>query len=146
MTQTFNLAKSPLIFYSFLAPLIIVGSFYNLVYGLILGETPNVRIGPWSLLGFVVLPLMIIATYLRNKCVITDEYVRIYKREFLRSENDFSISERVLAVKDRPLFSIFRKTFHTLTITEKTTGDVVFNEDLETSSSYTEKIRSALRS
>lgn len=146
MKLTFNLSKSTLIFYSLLAPFVIGGSFYNLYYGLILGEGSHVKIGAWSLLGFVVLPLMLIATYLRNRCIITDQYVRIYKREFSRSEYDFAISERFLAMKNRPLFSIFRKTFHTLTITEKTTGNLVFNEDLETSSAYAEKIRSALRS
>lgn len=145
MKQTFNLSKSTLIFYSLLAPFVIGGSFYNLYYGLILGESSHVKIGAWSLLGFVVLPLMLVATYFRNKCVITDQYVRIYKREFSRSEYDFNISDRFLAIKDRPLFSIYRKIFPTLTISEKTTGEIVFHEDLETSASYTSKIRSALR-
>lgn len=145
MKQTFNLSKSTLIFYSVIAPFIIAGSFYNLVYGLILGKTSIVRIGAWSLLGFIVLPLMLIATYLRNKCVVTDGYVRIHKKEFSRSEYDFTITDRFLSIKDRPLFSMFRKTFHILTITQKTDGSVVFEQDLETSSAYTEKIRSALR-
>ncbi|MDQ0594831.1 hypothetical protein QFZ37_003200 [Chryseobacterium ginsenosidimutans] len=139
MKQTFNLSKSTLIFYSLIAPFIIGGSFYNLVYGLILGQSSNVRIGAWSLLGFVALPLMLIATYLRNKCVITEQYVRIYKKEFARSEYDFVITERFLAVKDRPLFSILRKIFHTLIITGKTTGEVVFEKDLETSIVYAKK-------
>jgi hypothetical protein len=146
MKQTFNLSKSTLIFYSAIAPLIIGGSFYNLVYGLILGESSVVRIGAWSLLGFVVFPVMLIATYLRNKCVITEQYVRIYKKEFDRSAYEFKITDRFLPIKDRPLFSIFRKTFHSLTITQKTNGNMVFQQDLETSAAYAEKIRSALAS
>ena len=94
MKQTFNLSKSTLVFYSLLAPFIIGGSFYNLYFGLILGESSHVKLGAWSLLGFVVLPLILIATYFRNRCVITDQYVRIYKREFPRSEYDFNISDR----------------------------------------------------
>lgn len=144
MKQTFNLSKSTLIFYSAIAPFIIGGSFYNLVYGLILGESSVVRIGAWSLLGFVILPVMLIATYLRNKYVITETYVRVYKKEFARSEYEFNITDRFLSIKDRPLFSIFRKTFHTLIITEKSHGDIVFQQDLETSSAYAEKIKSAL--
>lgn len=145
MKQTFNLSKSTLIFYSVIAPFIIGGSFYNLVYGLILGTASHVKIGAWSLLGFIVLPVMLIATYLRNKCIITDHDVRIYKRKFSRSDYNFTVSDHFLPVKDRPLFSIFTKTFHTLIITGKTDGRVVFEQNLETSAVYAEKIRSALR-
>jgi len=144
MRQTFNLSKSTLVFYSVIAPFIIGGSFYNLVYGLILHKASAVRIGAWSLVGFIVLPVMLIATFYRNRCIVTEEYIRIYKKEFVRSEHDFMITDRFLAIKDRPLFSIFRKTFHTLIITKKTNGEVVFQQDLETSSLYSDKIRKAL--
>ncbi|MFY1045775.1 hypothetical protein [Chryseobacterium sp. GP-SGM7] len=144
MKQHFNLSKSTLIFYTILAPFIIFGSFYNLVDGLILGKASVVKIGAWSLLGFIIFPVMIVSTYFRNRCVITERSVRIYKEEFSRSEYDFTISDRFLAIKDRPLFSIFRKTFHTLRIIKKTDGSVIFERDLETSSGYAEKIRSAL--
>ena len=144
MKQIFNLSRSTLIFYSCIAPFIIGGSIYNLVYGIILGETPTVRVGAFSLLGFVILPLLLISTYFKNKCTITEQSVLIHKTEFPRSEYDFAITERFLAMKDRPLFSIFRKTFHTLIITKKSNRSIAFEQDLETSQSYTEKFRSAL--
>lgn len=144
MKKTFNLAKSTLIFYSFITPFIVFGSFYNLVYGLILGETPTVKVGLFSLLGFLVLPLLLVSTYIRNRMVVTDRNVRINKTDFPRSEYDFAISDRFLPLKERPLFSLFRKTFHTLVITQKSDSKVVFYEDLETSQNYAEKIKLAL--
>ena len=144
MKQTFNLAKSTLIFYSFIAPFIIGGSLYNLVYGLMLGETPTVRIGVFSLLGFVVLPILLISTYLRNRVVVTDSNVRINKTDFQRSDYDFTITERYLPLKERPLFSLFRKIFHTLAITKKSDGTVVFYQDLETSQTDAREIKTVL--
>ena len=146
MKQTFNLAKSTLIFYSFIAPFIIGGSLYNLIYGLILGETPTVKIGVFSLLGFVVLPILLISTYLRNRVVVTDSNVRINKTDFQRSDYDFTITERYLPLKERPLFSLFRKIFHTLAITKKSDGTVVFYQDLETSQTDAREIKVALES
>lgn len=146
MKQTFNVAKSTLIFYSFIAPFIIGGSLYNLVYGLMLGETPTVRIGVFSLLGFVVLPILLISTYLRNRVVVTDSNVRINKTDFQRSDYDFTIRERYLPLKERPLFSLFRKIFHTLAITKKSDGTVVFYQDLETSQTDAREIKVALES
>lgn len=109
MKQTFNLAKSTLTFYAFIAPFIIGGSFYNLIYGLILGESSTVRIGAFSLLGFVIFPILLISTYLRNRIVITDQNVRIHKTDFPRSQYDFAVTDRFLPFKERPLFSLLRK-------------------------------------
>jgi len=144
MKQTFNLSKSTLVFYSVIAPFIIGASLYNLVYGLILGETPTVRVGVFSLFVFAVLPLLLVSTYLRNRVLITSTNVRVNKIDFPRSEYDFAITDRVVALKDRPLFSLFRKTFQTLAITQKSDGTVVFYKDLETSQTYADKIKTAL--
>ncbi|KFC18275.1 hypothetical protein [Chryseobacterium sp. FH1] len=146
MKKTFNLAKSTLVFYAFIAPFIIGGSLYNLVYGLMLGEKPTVRIGVFSLLGFVVLPILLISTYLRNRVVVTGSNVQINKTDFPRSEYDFAITERYLPLKERPLFSLFRKIFHTLAITKKSDGTVVFYQDLETSRTDAKEIQVALES
>lgn len=144
MKLTFNLSKSTLVFYSVIAPFIIGASLYNLVYGLILGETPTVRLGLFSLFGFAVLPLLLVSTYLRNRVLITSTNVRINKTDFPISEYDFAITDRVVALKDRPLFSLFRKTFQTFAITQKSDGTVVFYQDLETSQTYADKIKQAL--
>jgi hypothetical protein len=61
------LVKKVLIFYSVLAPFIIIGSLYNLIKGVILHESPTYRIGLFSLFGFVIMPFLLIITYVKNK-------------------------------------------------------------------------------
>jgi len=145
MKKVFNLSKSTLVFYSFISPFIIVASFYNLVYGIILKENSTVNIGFFSILGFLAMPILLVSVYVRNKLTITNQNVTVHKVDFLRSEHHFAIVNRTLAKKDRPIFSLFREVYHTLVITKKSTGEIVFHQDLQTSQKYAEKIKTALQ-
>ncbi|SHM93242.1 hypothetical protein SAMN05444360_12217 [Chryseobacterium carnipullorum] len=66
MNLKIGLAKKVLLFYSVIAPFIIFGSLYNLIEGVILHNAPSYRIGLFSLFGFVIMPLLLIVTYIKN--------------------------------------------------------------------------------
>lgn len=143
MNLQISLAKKTLIFYSAIGLVIGFASFYNLIWGVILHKTPTYRIGLFSLFGFIIFPVLIISTYLKNKCVIDRDSVQIGKIKYSFSEYDFLITAHQLAFKDRPLFSIFRKDYFDLVIKETGTNNIVLEKDLDVFQKDIEKIKRA---
>lgn len=143
MNLKISLAKKTLIFYSIIGLVISCASIYNLIWGVILHETPTYRIGIFSLFGFIIFPLLIISTYRKNKCVIYKDDVHIGKMKYRFSDYDFFIITRQLAFKDRPLFSIFKKDFFDFVIKEIGTNNIVFEKDLDVFQKDIEKIKRA---
>jgi len=144
MKLTICLAKTMLIFYSLLAPVIIYASSYNLIKGVIMGQTPTVWIGPFSLFGFMLLPLLIVITYRKNKCVIQADKVTIGKSDYLSSDYSFFIHEKYLALADRPIVSLLRKTYYVFVIKRKGTNKIVLEEDIHVFQSDIRKMKLAL--
>jgi len=138
------LAKKLLIFYSVLAPFFIIGSVYNLIGGVILNKNPTVSIGAFSLFGFIIFPIVLVVTYLNNKCIIHSDKMSIGKVDYKFSDYNFSIREKELAFKHRPIISPFKKNYYDLVIEEMKTGRVVFETDLDVFQKDIEKIRYAL--
>lgn len=143
MNFKISLAKKILIFYSIIGLIISCASIYNLIWGLILQETPTYRIGVFSLFGFIIFPVILIATYLKNKCVIDVDGVQIGKIKYRFSDYDFFITTHHLAFKDRPLFSIFRKDYFNFVIKETGTNNIVFEKDLDVFQKDIEKMKRA---
>jgi hypothetical protein len=143
MNFKISLAKKILIFYSIIGLVISCASIYNLIWGVILHETPTYRIGVFSLFGFIIFPALLISTYLKNKCVIDRDSVQIGKVKYRFSEYDFFITTRQLAFKDRPLFSIFKKDYFDFVIKETGTNTIVFEKDLDIFQKDIEKMKRA---
>jgi hypothetical protein len=138
------LAKKVLIFYAVIAPFIVFGSLYNLIQGIILQTTPTYRIGPFSILGFVIMPFLLIVTYVKNKCVITTDRMRIGKTEYKFSDYDFEIREKELPLKDRPLTSLLKKNYYDLVIRQANTNNIVYENPLDVFQKDLENIRRAI--
>jgi len=143
MNFKISLAKNTLVFYSIIGLVISCASIYNLIWGVILQETPTYRIGVFSLFGFIIFPALLISTYLKNKCVIDRDAVHIGKIKYRFSDYDFFITTHQLAFKDRPLFSIFRKDYFNFVIKETGTNNIVFEKDLDVSQRDIEKMKRA---
>lgn len=137
------IAKKTLISYSVIAPFIIYGSAYNLIWGVILHKTPTISLGAFSLLGFVVLPVLLIYTYINNKCVITTDSMRIGKVEYKFADYNFQIRSKELPLKDRPITSLFKKNYYDFLIKEMGTNKIVFEKDLDVFQKDIEKIKDA---
>ncbi|WP_316836598.1 hypothetical protein [Pedobacter nutrimenti] len=137
------IAKKTLIFYSIIAPFIIYGSAYNLIWGIILHKTPTIRLGAFSLLGFIIFPVLLIYTYINNKCIITADSMRIGKTEYKFADYDFQITSKELAFKDRPINSLFKKNYNYFLIQEMATDRIVFEKDLDVFEKDIEKIKNA---
>ncbi|SHL82842.1 hypothetical protein [Flavobacterium chilense] len=144
MKLTICLSKTIVIFYSILAIPITIGSFYNLVYGLVLNQNSIIYIGAFSLFGFILLPLLIISSYRNNKCVIETDKIIIGKSEYLSSAYNFVIQEKHLPFKERPIFFLLRKTYYDFVIKEKATGKVISITELNVFQRDVKKIKSAL--
>ena len=144
MSLKICLAKKVLIFYAVLSPFIMIGSLYNLIDGIILQKTPTYRIGLFSVFGFVIMPFLLIVTYLKNKCEISGNGVKIGKIVYPSSDYHFSIREKELAFKDRPLTSLFKKKYDELVIQAKNTNEIVLEKDLDVFQKDIENIRKAL--
>ncbi|MCT2562073.1 hypothetical protein [Chryseobacterium herbae] len=138
------MAKKVLLFYAVLAPFIMTGSFYNLIDGVILHKNPTYRVGFFSLFGFVIMPLLLIVTYIKNKCEISRDGVKIGKIDYPFSDYDFGIREKELAFKDRPLTSLLKKEYHELVIQAKNTHEIVVEKDLDIFQKDIGNIRNAL--
>lgn len=138
------LAKKVLIFYAVIAPFIMFGSLHNLIEGVILQTTPTYRIGFFSLFGFLIMPFLLIVTYIRNKSVITADSMRIGKVEYKFSDYDFEIREKELPLKDRPLTSLFKKNYQDLVIKKANTNEIVLEEPLNIFQKDLENIKRAL--
>jgi len=138
-----NLSRSTLIFYSILAPFIMYGSFYNLM-GVIAGTSTMISFGAFALFGFILLPLLLFSTYRQNRCTIHKDYISIGKKDYAFSSYNVSIIDKQLPFAQRPIFSTFRKNYSDLTILEKSTGQVVFTQDLDLSARVIEKMKEAL--
>lgn len=143
MNFKISLAKKTLIFYSVIGLVISCASVYNLIWGVILHETPTYRIGVFSLFGFIIFPVLLISTYLKNKCVIDKDGVYIGKIKYSFSDYDFFITTHQLAFKDRPLFSILKKDYFDFIIKETGTNNIVFEKDLDVFQKDIEKIKRA---
>ncbi|WP_072922250.1 hypothetical protein [Chryseobacterium sp. OV279] len=144
MSLKICLAKKVLIFYAVLAPFIMIGSLYNLIDGIILQKTPTYRVGLFSLFGFVIMPLLLIVTYIKNKCEISGNGIRIGKIDYPFSDYHFSIREKELAFKDRPLTSLLKKKYQVLVIQAKNTHEIILEKDLDVFEKDIENIRKAL--
>lgn len=138
-----NLARNTLIFYGLLSPFLIGGSLYNF-YGLISGKSSVVVFGAFALMGFILLPALLVATFLRNRCTISDDKITIGATAYPFTAFRFYIREQELPFKDRPLFSLFRSKYYDLIIRSNASGEVVYEKDLDITRSKIEVMRKAL--
>jgi hypothetical protein len=146
MKTTLSLAKKTLIFYSILAVPIMIGSFHNLIYGVILRENNSVWLGAFSLFGFILFPILLLSTYRRNKCVIENDKIIIGKSEYAFTDYNFKISEYKLSIKDRPLFSLFKSKYHNLLVENKKTKEIELEQSLDVFKSDLELLKSKFSS
>ena len=144
MKFTILLSKKTFIYYSIIGLPIIIGSFYNLVDGLILQKNSGVHIGAFSLFGFILIPLGLFWLYFHNKCIITTDGMRIGKIFYEFSKHNFQIIEKELPFKDRPIFSTFKKKYYDLIIREINTNKVIFEKDLDVFQKDIEKIKNLI--
>ncbi|SFD39098.1 hypothetical protein [Flavobacterium phragmitis] len=144
MKLTICLSKTVIIFYTILAIPITIGSLHNLVYGVLFNENSTISLGAFSLFGFILLPLLIISSYRNNKCIIESDKISIGKTEYPLTIYSFSIQEKYLPLKDRPIFFLFKKTYHDLIIKEINTNRVILLKELNVFQNDIKKIRLAL--
>lgn len=144
MKLTICFSKTVLIFYSLLAPIIIFASLYNLVKGVIMGQTTTIGIGPFSLFGFILLPTLIYITYRKNKCVFLPDKISIGNVEYLAADYTFYIQEKQLLLVDRPIVSLLRKTYYVFLIKENRTNNIVLEQDLNVFKRDLKKIKLTL--
>lgn len=137
------LSKNVLIFYIILCPFIIFGSIANLL-NIINGTGSVVSLGAFSLGGFILLPLLIFASYRNNLCEVRFDGLTIKKTSYAFAKFHCSINEYDVPFKDRPIFMPFKKTNKQLVIRDKTTNSIVFSNDLDISKNDIEKLRNSL--
>ncbi|RFZ89971.1 hypothetical protein D0C36_23730 [Mucilaginibacter conchicola] len=125
------LSQKVVLFYAILTPVIIFASLYNLIEGVILQHTATYRLGPFSLFGFVIMPVIVFAAYFKNICIITTDTITINKVNYPFSDYKFTLAEKELALQHRPLTSLFKKYYHYLIITDRKTNNIVLEKDLE---------------
>lgn len=140
------LSKKVLIFYAVITPLIMYGSLYNVINGIILQNTPSYRIGPFSIFGFLIMPFLLIVTYLKNICEIKSDQIVIHKNSYKFSEYDVYIGKKELPFKDRPLTSLFKKSYDEVVIKKIDTNEIVLVKDLDVFKKDIEHIRAAISS
>lgn len=87
------------------------------------------------------MPLLLIVTYIKNKCIISREGVQIGKILYPFSDYRFSIRQKELPFKDRPLTSLWKKNYDELVITKINTGETVLEKDLDVFQKDVENIR-----
>lgn len=138
------LSKTALIFYSIISPFIMFGSLYNLINGIILNKNEINFYGALSMFGFILMPILWISTYRQNVCKIYPDKVKIGKEEYSTSSYNFEVEERHLALKDRPIFFLWRKTYSYFVVKYKSNNSVVLEKDLDVFQSDILKIKSAL--
>ncbi len=130
------LSKKLVIFYSLLSTILIYASFANLMN--IINSTGSViGLGAFSMFGFILLPLLIFASYRKNLCTVTVDGVLIGKKMYPFDAYSFKISEYEIAFVDRPIVSILKKSYNKLVITKITSkknhAEVeldIFNRDI----------------
>ncbi|MCD9854904.1 hypothetical protein LUD75_09320 [Epilithonimonas sp. JDS] len=138
------LSKTALIFYSIISPFIMFGSLYNLINGIILNKNEINFYGALSMFGFILMPILLISTYRQNVCEIYPDKIKIGKEEYPASSYNFEIEQRHLALKDRPIFFLWRKTYSYFVVRYKSNNSVVLEKDLDVFQSDILKIKSAL--
>lgn len=143
MNKTIILSLKTLIFYAIIGLPISMASFYNLINGFLLDRSNIIGFGLFSMFGFLLFPLLLFTTYQQTKCKIEKNQLTIGKNSYPFSEHDFQILEKEKAFMERPLFSLWKKTYHYLLIKETSTGTLVdqysldiFKEDLDLLKTY----------
>lgn len=136
------LSYKTLLFYSILLPIVAFASLSNLI-GIINNTNQVTGFGVFSLFGFIVLPILIIAGYRNNLCKINALQVRIGKEVYPRDAYKFAIEEYTLPFKERPLFSLHRKVYSRLTIS-RNSGGIVQSHDLDVSKKSMHELRQHL--
>jgi hypothetical protein len=138
------LTKKTLLFYLAIVPFIVIGSVYNLIG--IINQTGSVAVfSAFGLFGFVLLPIAMINTYRQGLCQIYSDRIKIGKITYRFSEYTVTIKEYQLPIKDRPLFSLFKRTYHNIVIKDNGTQKITADEELNIFQKDIEKIRSILR-
>jgi len=138
------LAKKTLLFYLAIVPFIVIGSIYNLIG--IINQTSSVAVfSAFGLFGFVLLPIAIVNTYRQGLCQIYADRIKIGKIAYQFSDYTITIKEYQLPIKDRPLFSLFKTTYHNIVIKDNDTQKITADEELNIFRKDIDKIRGILR-
>ncbi|WP_157504877.1 hypothetical protein [Flavobacterium tegetincola] len=138
------LSKTTVIFYALLCLIIVYASIANLL-SIIDGTGNVIGLGAFSLGGFVLLPLMVFFTYRNNLCTVKADGVKIGKHFYPLASYQFSIVEYKVAFKDRPLFSLLKKTKETFIVKRKGEQQVYFQEDLAIFNRDIKKLKEAIQ-
>lgn len=142
MAYKICLSRGTVLFYSILLPVVSLASLSNLI-GMINHTNTVTGIGVFSLFGFIVLPVLIIASYRSNLLTIDDRQVRIGKKIYPRDGYKFAIKDYTLPFKERPLFSPHRKVYSKLSV-KSNRGGFVQTYDMDISTKNIQKIREQL--
>lgn len=133
MQHTIILTKKLIIFYTILGIPIAIASFDNLVYGIILRQNANVGLGAFSIGGFILLPILIWASYRNNKCTLTLNSIKIGKTEYPYSAYKISIHYVDKTFSERPFVSLWKKTYPELVITDLEEENIFYECELSIS-------------
>ena len=137
------IAKTTLVFYLILTPFIMYGSIYNLI-GILTGTGSVMVFGAFSMFGFVLLPLAIFSTYKNKKCTVSSQGIHIGKTGYCFSDYIVAVKDYELPLKNRPVFSLFRKKYHKLIICGKQSNRVEREESLDVFKKDIKKLKQLL--
>ncbi|TDG36409.1 hypothetical protein EZJ43_07780 [Pedobacter changchengzhani] len=108
------------------------------------GTGSVISLGAFSMFGFILLPLLLFASYRNNLCTVSVNGVRIGKKMYPFKIFKFSIADYDLPIADRPIVSTFKKTYHKLVITRNSSKSNSVEQDLDIFSSDLKKLKQAL--
>lgn len=133
MQHQISLTKKLILFYIIIGIPISYASYDNLVNGIILHKNPTIGIGAFSILGFVILPIMIWASYKNNKCILSLYSIKIGKNDYPYSDYEAEIIYVEKKFAERPIVSLWKKKYPLLVITDKKTNEIHYEEVLSCS-------------
>ena len=138
------LSKKLVLFYSLLSTILICASFANLM-NIINGTGSVISLGAFSMFGFILLPILIFASYRKNLCTVTVDGVLIGKKMYPFEAFSFKISDYEIPFVDRPIVSIFKKTYHKLVISKNTSKSNCVEQELDIFNSELKKLQQAIQ-
>lgn len=138
------LSKKMVIFYSLLSTILGYASFANLM-NIVNGTGSVISLGAFSMFGFILLPILIYASYRKNLCTVTVDGVLIGKKMYPFEAFNFKISEYEIPLVDRPIVSIFKKTYHKLVISKNTSKSNYVEQELDIFNRELKKLKQAIQ-
>lgn len=140
MTQTFSTNRGTIVFYVFLSVIVVPFGVINLYR--VVTDAGTYSIGFKSFIA-PVLPLLTYFSYRTGLLSVMDGGVKIGGNVYSYDGHDFSFGQQELALKDRPLTSLWKATYDILTITPRASSEVT-TVPLEMSKGRLAQLKSAI--